>query len=130
VPNGQAGYHRKCGGDGDDCWWTPNGFSNWNSHYACDSDGDNCRWTSGYGPQYWRSYGDEYGAPFAWYQAAPPDRYTLAQRRDWLLKRRQVGYTVLQRMRARRDVGAQRRMEGVIANLNSRLAQIDRRMGY
>jgi hypothetical protein len=131
VANQPAGYSRQCDPEGDDCWWAPGRFGNWNSHYACDADGDNCRWASGYAPQYWRNHGGyDYGAPFAWYQADPPGGYNLARRRNWLLRRRQVSYAVLQQMRARGDGDGQRRMEAVIANLNTRIARLDHRGGY
>ena len=155
VADVPPGYHRQCDADGDDCRWVHNGRGHWHKHQRCDEDGDDCRWVGGnphwdrhyqcdadgddchwagdYGPQYWRQHGGyNYGAPLQWYQSEAPASYNLAQRRDWLIRRRQVADNVLKQMRARGDVDAQRRMQAVIGDLNGRIARVNHQMtpGY
>ena len=104
------GYHQVCDADGDDCRWVANAPAGY--YRQCDADGDDCHWTNGYGPQYWRQHGGyDYGAPLSWYRSEAPDRYSPVQQRDWLIRKRQAAYTVLERMRAPHDLDAQRRMQ-------------------
>ena len=131
VPNAPAGYHQQCDRDRDHCWWVSNNQHNWNSHYACDADGDDCHWTQGYGSQYWRTRGGyDYGPPFAWYRAEPPGHFSLQRRREWLIKRRRIAYSEMQKMRSRGDTDAQQRLQSVIEELNSRIGQINRKLSY
>jgi hypothetical protein len=84
----------------------------------CDGDGDDCR------PAYGRDEDDDdYGFPLSYYQAEPPAGYGFAQKRQWLLQRRQRAIYMMQRMRARHDTRAASRMAGVVRSLDARLAR-------
>ena len=94
-----------------------------NYRRICDEDGDDCHVAN---EHYWGGY--DYGPPASYYQGMPPSAYNLGQQRDWLIQRRQQGYYVLAKMRARGDRKAANRMLKVINGLDARIAANNRRM--
>jgi hypothetical protein len=119
----QVGWH-----DSDAHRWNPN----WDSNYRCDGDGDDCHWANNnYGPQYWQNNGGyDYGAPYSWYQAAPPGGMNLEQQRSWLIERRQRAMAIIAQMRARGDSRGPKRMIPIVNALDNKIASINRQLGY
>jgi hypothetical protein len=106
-------------------------------------DGDDCqqpayRWRSDYPPQYQPSYDNEdegeyenYGGqPYSWYTQSAPATYNLAQRRDWLIYRRQHAMAVIAQMRARGDSRGAGRMARAVNALTAQINAIDQQGGY
>jgi hypothetical protein len=121
--------------DGDRHEWDDGGHKwrhhNWDDNYTCDDDGDNCHWNNDSGSRYWQNNGGyNYGAPYSWYEGPPPAGANLVQQRAWLINRRQHAMALIAQMRARGDSRGANRVVSIVRALNSRIASINRQLGY